>query len=87
MIDIALIRTNPDLVRRTCQMKGSDVDVERLITVDGLLRQRQGRMEELRGKQKRQGRTVDVEAARAVKEEVRAATEEVRALQAERDDL
>jgi seryl-tRNA synthetase len=87
MIDIALIRTNPDLVRRTAQMKGSDVDVERLITVDAQLRRSQARMEELRSTQKRQSPDLDADAARALKEELRAITEEVRELQAERDDL
>src|SRR5204863_8225458 len=82
-----LIRTNPDLVRRTAQMKGSDVDVERLITADAHLRRSQARMEELRGTQKRQSRDLDAAAARALKEELRTITEEVRELQAERDDL
>ncbi len=51
MIDINLIRTDPDLVRRICAQRGSDVDVERLIASDAALRQAQVRMEGLRSEQ------------------------------------
>lgn len=87
MIDIALVRTNPDLVRQTCLAKGSDIDVERLIFVDSELRRMTVHMEDLRGKQKKQGRDTDIDAARALKEELKEATEQVRLLQEERDAL
>lgn len=86
MIDIGLVRTDPDLVRRTVAAKGSDVDVERLIASDAELRAAQSRMEELRGRQKKLG-PADVAVAREIKEQLQAATEQVRDLQAERDDL
>jgi seryl-tRNA synthetase len=87
MIDIALVRTNPDVVRQACRAKGSDVDVERLIEVDAELRKVQSRMEELRAQQKRLGRGTDIEVARQLKEELREATELYRQLEEERDAL
>ncbi|HCT76729.1 MAG TPA: serine--tRNA ligase [Micromonosporaceae bacterium] len=87
MIDIALMRTNPDLVRQTCLAKGSDIDVERLIFVDSELRRMTVHMEDLRSKQKKQGRDTEIEVARALKEELKEATEQVRLLQEERDAL
>lgn len=87
MIDINLVRTNPDVVRQACRAKGSDVDVERLIEVDAELRRTQLHMEELRHQQKDVGRDTPIETARKLKEELRDATEQVRLLQEERDAL
>ncbi|MFF4339318.1 serine--tRNA ligase [Kitasatospora sp. NPDC001540] len=87
MIDIALLRTDPDLVRRTARAKSSDVDVDRLIAVDAELRQEQTRAEELRSQQKKLGKGADIEAARELKNRVQAANDRVRDLQAERDEL
>jgi seryl-tRNA synthetase len=66
------------------------VDVDRLVTVDAELRQAIARSDELRAQQKRQGKSreqVDIDAARALKDELRTVTEEVRTLQVVRDDL
>lgn len=90
MIDITLLRTDPDLVRRTVKQRSADVDVDRLVTVDAELRQAIARSDELRAQQKRQGKSreqVDIDTARALKDELRTVTEEVRALQEVRDDL
>ena len=87
MIDIALLRTDPDLVKQVCQAKGSDVDVDKLISLDAELRRTQNRMETLRAEQKKLGKGADIDAARALKDELRDATERVRALQEERDEL
>lgn len=87
MIDIALLRTDPEQVRHICQAKGSDVDVDKLIELDADLRRKQVRMEELRGQQKRLGKGANIDEARALKEQVRAITDEVRTTQEARDDL
>lgn len=87
MIDIALVRTNPDLVRQTCLAKGSDVDVERLITVDSELRRLMVHAEGLRGQQKKFTRDTPREVAKALKDELVAATEQLRLLEEERDEL
>lgn len=93
MIDIALLRNDPDLVRRTLKLRDSDVDVDHLIKVDA---QAQGGDHAHRGvalaaesgrarvKSKDQ---VDIDAARALKDELRSATDELRELQRSRDDL
>jgi len=87
VIDIALVRTNPDLVRQTCLAKESDVDVERLIFVDSELRRLTVHMEGLRAKQKKAGRDTPREEALELKEELRETTEQVKALEEERDAL
>jgi seryl-tRNA synthetase len=73
LIDIALVRTNPDLVRQTCLAKESDVDVERLIFVDSELRRLTVHMEGLRAKQKKSARDTPREEAIQLKEELREA--------------
>jgi seryl-tRNA synthetase len=87
MIDIALVRTDPQAVRDAVRSKGSDLDVDRLIEADVQLRTAQLRTEELRGRQKTLGPGADIEAARALKAELAEATEAMRLLQEERDDL
>ncbi|MGH3995260.1 MAG: serine--tRNA ligase, partial [Pseudonocardiaceae bacterium] len=90
MIDIALLRTNPDLVRRTAEQRGADVDVDRLVEIDAELRQRIARSNELRAQQKLQGKPreqIDVDAAKRLKDELRAVTDNVRSLQQTRDEL
>lgn len=89
MIDIALLRNDPDLVRRSSESRGSDLDLDKLIEVDAELRQQMTHAEQLRAQQKAQGKGggVDIEAARALKDELRKVTEEVRVLQERRDDL
>jgi len=87
VIDIALLRTDPDLVRHVCRAKGADVDVDKLISLDSDLRTTQVRMEKLRAEQKKLGKGVDIEAARALKEQLREATVQFRVLETERDGL
>nr|WP_238598525.1 serine--tRNA ligase [Saccharothrix sp. ALI-22-I] len=69
--------------------RGSDVDVDKLIEVDAELRQKTVQAEQLRAKQKAQpkGGQVDIEAAKALKEELRQLNEDVRLLQETRDDM
>lgn len=87
MIDISLVRTNPDVVRQACRLKGSDVDVERLIAADEELRSTKVQMETLRSRQKREGQRLDRDQAVALKQELKEATERVRDLEEERDAL
>lgn len=87
MIDLALLRNDPDLVRRICEAKGSDVDVDRLIDLDAELRNAQVEAETLRANQKKLGRGADIESARTLKAEVQKASDHVRALQEQRDAL
>ena len=34
MIDIKLVRENPDLVRKACELKGLRFDIDRVLTLD-----------------------------------------------------
>ncbi len=91
MIDITLLRNDPDLVRRMVALRGSDVDVDKLIELDVALRARTQQSEELRSRQRSLGKAPrtpeEIEAARGLKEELRQAGDEVQALQDARDDL
>lgn len=90
MIDTALLRTNPDLVRSTARQRAAAVDLDRIVELDAELRQVSARAGVLRAQQRRQSMSreqADVDAARMLQDELRAVTEEVRALQATRDGL
>lgn len=87
MIDIALVRTDPDLVRQTVRAKGSDVDVERLIAVDDEVRRLTTHTEGLRARQKRFTRDTPRDVAKALKEELVAAAGQLRLIEEERDAL
>ncbi|MGH4027088.1 MAG: aminoacyl--tRNA ligase-related protein [Pseudonocardiaceae bacterium] len=90
MIDNALLRSDPDLIRRTAEQRGVDVDVDRLIEVEAQLRQAMSRSTTLQGQQRRlamRGPQADPAAAQAGQEELRAVTDQVRALQPLRDEL
>jgi seryl-tRNA synthetase len=87
MINIGLLHDDPDLVRRICRAKGSDVDVDKLIAVDAEMRGMQARWEELRHRQKQLGRGVDIQVAQSLKSSLRHAAEQARRLQEERDEL
>ncbi|HEU0086648.1 MAG TPA: aminoacyl--tRNA ligase-related protein [Pseudonocardiaceae bacterium] len=90
MIDVALLRTDPELVRRTVGQRGVDVDVDRLIQVEDDLREAVARFTAVRTQLRRQAMSrepADTAAAQAVQAEMAAATEKVRALQEVRDEL
>lgn len=90
MIDTALLRTAPDLVRRTAKQRDAAVDLDRIVELDAELRQVTARFGVLRAQQRRHSMSreqVDVDAARVLQDELRTVTEEVRALQETRDGL
>jgi hypothetical protein len=87
VIDIALLRTRPDLVLHICRAKCSDVDVGELINLDTAPRRSQTRAEQLRAQQKHLDKGQDIETARALKAELQRATGEARAVQEQRDAL
>jgi len=90
LIDTALLRTAPDLVRRTAKQRDAAVDLDRIVELDAELRQVNARLGVLRAQQRRHSMSreqVDVDAARVLQDELRTVTEEVRALQETRDGL
>ncbi len=75
MIDLKILRENPDLVRRTVADRGDSADVEKVIELDAIrrkgivdletLRQERNRLSEEVGRCKKKGETVDDLAARS----------------------
>jgi len=87
VIDITVLHDDPDLVRRVCHAKGSDVDVDRLIAADAELRVAQAHWEELRHRQRQLGKGTDIQIAQELKTAMRQTAEQSRQLQRERDGL
>lgn len=78
MIDIKLVRENPDLVRKACELKGLRFDIDRVLTLDARRRVLETEFNESRHKQKLAGETI----AKASKEERAALQQEMGKLKA-----
>lgn len=65
MIDIRLIREDPELVKRAAQVKGMKVDIDRLLAVDARRRALETEWQQLRATQNQTGERI----AKAPKEE------------------
>src|SRR5512138_143641 len=92
MIDINLLRTQPDLIRDLCQRREADVDVDKLIALDRELRQGLGKLESLRHDQKKVSEQVRArpelrEEANKLKEQIKDLEESVRRLETDRNAL
>lgn len=53
MLDIQLIRDNPDLIKRTTKNRNAEADIDELLRLDEERRRLQARVEELRGERNR----------------------------------
>ena len=58
MLDLKLIRSEPDLVRAACAKKRIDLDVDRILELDKSARGRGQRMDELRSEQRKAGKEI-----------------------------
>lgn len=92
MIDIKLVRTQPDMIRDLCKRRSSDVDVEKLISIDRELRDGKVKLEALRHEQKKISELVHKqpelrEESAKIKAQIKNLEEVTRKLEAERDDL
>ncbi|MBW7907076.1 MAG: serine--tRNA ligase [Phycisphaerae bacterium] len=83
MIDIRLIRENPELVRQAAADKGMKVDVDRVLEVDARRRAIETEFNELRSQQNRTGERI----AKAPKEEKAALSAEMGKLKARLREL
>jgi len=86
MLDIWIIREQPDLVRRSIEQRNLNpehADLDRLLQLDGEWRKVQGRVDELRGQRNAISATIKKLAA----EERERAVAEVRALKQELGEL
>ncbi len=87
VIDIKLLRQDPEMVRQLCQTRQADVDVDRLIDIDADMRKTKTHMQQLQQQRKTlQGPTVR-EQAIALRDEIAELDKELRELQAEHHDL
>lgn len=92
MIDIRLLREDPERVRENCRRRGSDVDVDAIVAKDAEYRRLLGETESLRGLRKRlskQART-DPEArekVRSIKPEIAKKEKRIGELRTEIQDL
>ena len=92
MLDIELIRTEPDRIKELCRARGYDVDVDALLDADRQFRESLARAEELNRELKTLNRKVASgevtrEEAAQRSDDARRLTAEAKAAEAERDDL
>lgn len=87
MIDINILRKNPDLVRETVRKRRSNVDVERLIYVDTEFRSLSNEIEGLRHQQKQIKFPEEIEKARVLKNEIQQKKTMTETLEKERTSI
>ena len=92
MLDIKLIRQNPELIKETARKKGINVDIDTLLAVDERRRHVLRELEEKRAKQNTLSRggpkaPTELESLRKLKEEIKVLEEEIRHVQKEFNDL
>lgn len=87
MIDINLLRENPEKIKKAVQSKNGDVEiVERVLKVDKARRDLIGKIEELRA-EKNKLNQYDVEKGRKIKEELRKIEPDLNAVEEELKNL
>jgi len=67
MIDIALLRNNPDIVRSTVKNKKADADIGAAIELDAALRELQAKAEEIRRERNEASKARDIEKGKELK--------------------
>lgn len=97
MLDIKFIRENPELIKKTAKEKLVDIDVDRLLEIDKLVKENLTEVESLRAERnklsneisKLQGeeKQLKVESVRELKEKISKIEEVLNPLQEEFDDL
>lgn len=87
MIDIKLVRNQPDMIRELCRKRGSDVNVNELIEADKKLRAAEAEADKLRSERKKLKGPESRERAIQIKNELKELEDSSRELKAKRDDL
>ncbi|RMF43250.1 MAG: serine--tRNA ligase, partial [Planctomycetota bacterium] len=91
MLDRKLILENPELVKRNCQLRGVDVDVDRLVELETLRRQKQREAEEwnrqANATSKQIGKAASAEEREQLKEQGRRLRQQKEVAQAEVEAL
>lgn len=68
MIDLNLLRENPDLFKAACASKNSKVDIDRLVLLDSERRRVQQELDGVNAERKEAGKNRDVEKGKALKD-------------------
>ena len=89
MIDLKAARNDPEQFRAALARKGAAEAFDRLLAADARWRELVPRVDDLRARQKLDGRPTpeQIDELKRIKEELRAAEEELPAAEAERDDV
>jgi seryl-tRNA synthetase len=87
VLDIKLIRTQPENIRELCKRRGSPVDFDKLLALDERVRALTARIDSLRSQRKGGASEAAREAAVALRNEVTELETELRELKAQRDEL
>ncbi|OGH64227.1 MAG: serine--tRNA ligase [Candidatus Magasanikbacteria bacterium RIFCSPHIGHO2_01_FULL_41_23] len=91
MLDIKFIRDNKDLLKQNCKNRNVEVDIDRLIEVDGLRRTKIGEVEELRAMRKAGSKakptSEEIERMRVVGEEIKQKETELAAIEIEYTEM
>jgi seryl-tRNA synthetase len=89
VIDLKAARANPDDYRKALARKGKDAEFDRLLDADERWRQLVPTVDDLRARQKLNGKPTaeQIEELKGVKEELRVQEEALSAAEAERDEL
>ena len=85
MIDIKYIRENPEFVKKNCQLRGADVDVDAIAALDKERREVTQKAEFLRSERNRLSK--ECQSNPAAREQVKAMKEELTALEEKEREL
>ncbi len=86
MLDINFIRKNPDKIKKVCQTKGIDLDINKLLSLDQTRRKMIQESETLRFEQKKLGKQ-DIEKAKEIKTKFKKIKEELKPVTKEYKEL
>ena len=86
MIDLGIIRSNPDLIKSVCARRGCEIDVDTFLTIDREYRNLLSELENTKAEQNKLGRN-DIEQARKLKIEILSLNKKKELLEKKRDDI
>lgn len=87
MIDLKILREQPERVKSACRNKNSDVDIDRVVLLDAERRKRQGELDALNGERKEAAQAKDIERGKALKERSAVLEAELARVEEELDPL
>jgi seryl-tRNA synthetase len=87
MIDLKLLRSQPEMIREICRRRGASIDLDKLLDADLRVRTLTAEVDSLRQKRKSCGPTGDREAGVALRSQLSSLETELRQAQKERDAL